>query len=124
MTYKNLASLVVVSIIGAVLIASPAQARFGGGGGWHGGGWHGGGWRGGPGFVGRRAFVGRPFVSRAAFFPARRIGFHRRFVGPFFGAGVIAAGYSTCWTWVPTSFGWRQVWACGPSWGWGSPWGW
>ena len=123
MTFKNLASLVVVSIIGAVLIASPAQARFGGGGGWHGGGW-----RGGPGFVGRRAFVGRPFVSRAAFFPARRIGFHRRFVGPFFGAGVVAAGYSTCWTWVPTSFGWRRVWACGPSWGWGSswgsPWGW
>ena len=28
----------VVSIIGAVLIASPAQARFGGGGGWHGSG--------------------------------------------------------------------------------------
>ena len=28
MTYKNLASLVVVSIIGAVLIASPAQARL------------------------------------------------------------------------------------------------
>jgi hypothetical protein len=30
---------------------------------------------------------------------------------------VVAAGYSTCWTWVPTSFGWRRVWACGPSWG-------
>jgi hypothetical protein len=50
--------------------------------------------------------------------------FHRRFVGPFFGAGVVAAsyGYSTCWTWVPTAFGWRRVWACGPSWG--SGWGW
>ena len=40
MTYKKLAFLAAVTLIGAVLIASPAQARFGGGG--HGGGWHGG----------------------------------------------------------------------------------
>src|SRR5262245_4457821 len=39
MTY--LASLAAATLIGAALIASPAQARFGGGGGWHGGGWHG-----------------------------------------------------------------------------------
>ncbi|HUO53301.1 MAG TPA: hypothetical protein VMU18_01065 [Rhodoblastus sp.] len=32
---------------GALLIAEPAFAWHGGGGGWHGGGWHGGGWHGG-----------------------------------------------------------------------------
>jgi len=117
MVKKTLFALSVAAVLALTPNVASAQ-RF------HGGGWHGGGWHGGPGFAGRRAFVGRPFVSRAAFFPARRIGFNRRFVGPFFGAGVIAAGYSTCWTWVPTAFGWRQVWACGPSWGWGSPWGW
>jgi len=125
---KKLAALVAAGIIGAALIAPPAQARFGGfhgggggwhGGGWHGGGWHGGGWRGGPRFVGRPGFVGRPF------FPARRVAFRRGFVGPFFGAGVLAAsyGYSTCWTWVPTAFGWRRVWACGPGSAWGPGWG-
>ena len=111
-------------------LPTPAQAqwhggfRMGGGGfGWHGGGgfggWHGGGWRGGPRFVGRPGFVGRPF------FPARRVAFRRGFVGPFFGAGVLAAsyGYSTCWTWVPTAFGWRRVWACGPGSAWGPGWG-
>jgi hypothetical protein len=75
------------------------------------------GWRGG--------FVGRPFVGRP-FFPARRFAFRRGFVGPLFGAGVLAASYgSTCWTWVPTAFGWRRVWACGPDWGpgWGGGWG-
>ena len=109
MTYKKLAFLAAVTLIGAVLIASPVQARFGGGG--HGGGWRGGFVRG-PAFVGRRAFVGRPFVHRA-FFP------RRHFVGPFIGAGIVAAGYSSCWTWVPTAFGWQRVWACG----WSSPWG-
>jgi hypothetical protein len=24
---------------------------------------------------------------------------------------------SSCWTWVPTDFGWQRVWACG-DWGW------
>jgi len=39
----------VLALLGASLVASPAQAqaRWHGGGGWHGGGWHGGGWRGG-----------------------------------------------------------------------------
>src|SRR5262245_26799958 len=113
---KTLAALVAASLVGAVLLASPAQARFGGGGGhggggWHGGGggWHGGGgwrgggarfagggwrgggaafvgrgWRGGPGW--RGGFVGRPFIGR-------RVAFRRGFVGPFFGAGVLAASY-------------------------------
>ena len=116
MNHRKLASFAAAALIGVALVASPAQARFVGAGGWHGGGWHGGGWHGGfvrgPAFVGRRAFVGRPFVHRAFF--------HRRhFVGPFIGAGVIAAGYSSCWTWVPTAFGWQRAWACG----WGSPWG-
>lgn len=105
-----------------VALSSSADAR------WGGGGWHGGGWRGGPGFVGRSAFIGRPgFVGRP-FFRARHFAFRRGFVGPFVGAGVLAAGYgySTCWTWVPTAWGWRRVWACGPTWGasWGPSWGW
>src|SRR5689334_16844269 len=94
---KTLAALAAASLVGAVLIASPAQARFGGGhgggGGWHGGGggWHGGGggwrgggarfvgggWRGGGArFVGggwrgagwRGGFVGRPFIGRRVAF--------------------------------------------------------
>jgi hypothetical protein len=56
------------------------------------------------------------------------VAFRRGFVGPFFGTGVFAASYgaSTCWTWVPTAFGWRRVWACDPGWGsgWGPGWGW
>jgi hypothetical protein len=70
-----------------------------------------------PGFVGRSAFIGRPFANRA-FFPARRAAFfpRRRFITPFFGAGLFAAGYgySSCWRLVPTAFGWQQVWVCGP----------
>jgi hypothetical protein len=70
-----------------------------------------------PGFVGRSAFIGRPFTHRAIF-PARRVAFfpRRRFIAPFFGAGLFAAGYgySSCWRLVPTAFGWQQVWVCGP----------
>jgi hypothetical protein len=60
---------------------------------------------------------GRPFANRA-FFPARRAAFfpRRRFIAPFFGAGLFAAGYgySSCWSLVPTAFGWQRVWVCGP----------
>jgi hypothetical protein len=50
-----------------------------------------------------------------AFFP------HRRFIAPFFGVGALyAAGtYSSCWTWVPTVYGWQQVWACDSGYGYG-----
>jgi hypothetical protein len=85
-----------------------------------------------PAFVGRSAFIGRSgFVSRSAFinrpvfvnrpvfahrFPHRRfVFFHRRhFIAPFFGVGVLAAGYgySSCWRWVPTYYGVRRVWVC------------
>ena len=165
MIYKKLVSIVAASVF-AALIVSPAQARFGGGGGFHGGGFHGGfgGFHGGGGFVrgpafaghafmgrpafARGAFVGRPAFARSAFVgshafarsafvgrpvfvhrPFVRHAFfrHRHFVGPFvgagFAAGVVAAGYSSCWTWVPTNFGWQQVWACGPDWG-SFDWGW
>jgi hypothetical protein len=76
----------------------------------------------GGGFVGRSAFIGRSAFVHRGFFPNRRFAFfpHRRFFGaPFFGVGAFAVGASSCWTWVPTAFGWRQVWACGPGWGWG-----
>ena len=140
MICKKLVFIIVASVLGAALIASPAQARFGG---FHGGGVHGGGGfvRGpafaGHAFMGRPAFAGRAFIGRPAFARSAFIGrpvfvrrpfvrhafFARRnFVGPFVGAGfatgLIAAGYSSCWTWVPTNFGWQQVWACDPYWGW------
>jgi hypothetical protein len=73
--------------------------------------------------VGRPGFVGRPWLAgrlgfrglyaRHPFFP------RRRFARPFFGVGLglgglyAATAYSSCWTWVPTAFGWQQVWACG-----------
>ncbi len=45
---KRLGVLMAAAALGAALLASgPAEARWGGGGGWHGGGWHGGGWHGG-----------------------------------------------------------------------------
>ena len=147
MIYKKLVSIIAASIF-AALIVSPAQARFGGGGGFHGGfgggGFHGGfgGLHGGGGFARSPAFAGHAFMGRPAFarsaFVGRPVFVHRpfvrhaffvrrHFVGPFVGAGfatgVFAAGYSSCWTWVPTNFGWQQVWACGPDWG-SSDWGW
>jgi hypothetical protein len=110
----KLACLAAAIPIGAALIAAPVQARGGGwgghGGSWHGAGmaWHGAGvgWRGaGVGWRGA-AWHGRFFPHPGfAFFP------HRRF-GPFF--GVYAGGYGSCWSWVPTAFGWRYVWTCGP----------
>jgi hypothetical protein len=114
MISKKLAYLAAATLIGTAFIVSPVQARFGG---LRGGGFavaHVGGF--GGGFVGRPAFVGRSaFIGRPGFFPGRRFAFlpHRRFISPFFGAGALYAGYSSCWTLVPTIYGWRRVWACG-----------
>jgi hypothetical protein len=150
MIYKKLAALAAVTVVGAVLISAPAEARFGGGfgGGGFGGGFRGasiggggfgggfraasigGGFRGGfvrgPGFGGGvlrgPAFVGRSAFIHRGFFPNRRFAFfpRRRFFGaPFFGVGAFALASSSCWTWVPTTFGWRRVWACDSGWGWG-----
>jgi hypothetical protein len=61
------------------------------------------------------AFVGRPGFANHGFFPTHRFAFfpHRRFIAPFFGLGALyAASYSSCWTWVPTAYGWRRVWVC------------
>jgi hypothetical protein len=138
---KKLASLAVATVIGAALIAAPAQAqRFGmrGGGGFaaaRAGGFSGGlargpafagrsafvgrsgfvgrpGFVGRAGFVGRSGFVGRPFVNRA-FFPGRRFA-RRGFGAPFLVGAAFAAGYgySSCWSWVPTYYGLQRVWVC------------
>src|SRR5215471_10801253 len=76
---------------------------------------------------GRSAFIGRSAFVNRGFFPNRRFAFfpHRRFGAPFFGAGAfgVALAASSCWTWVPTDFGWQQVWACDSGWG-GGGWGW
>jgi hypothetical protein len=146
--YKKLAALAVVTVVGAVLISAPAEARFGGGfgggggfgaGGFRGASIGGGGFRGGfvrgpgfgggvvrgPAFVGRSAFMGRSAFVHRGFFPNRRFAFfpRRRFLGaPFFGVGAFALAASSCWTWVPTTFGWRRVWACDSGWG-GLGWG-
>ena len=73
-----------------------------------------------PGFAGRTAFVGRGFFPHNRFFFHRHFAFfpHRRFIAPFFGVGALyAASYSSCWTWVPTVFGWQRVWACDSDYG-------
>jgi hypothetical protein len=43
---KLLTALVAAATLAGAVVAmsGPAEARWGGGGGWHGGGWHGGGW--------------------------------------------------------------------------------
>jgi hypothetical protein len=53
--------------------------------------------------------------------PSVRVLSRRRFIAPFFGAGLFAAGYgySSCWSWVPTAFGWQEVWVCGGPYGYG-----
>jgi len=154
MRNKKLVGLTVATVIGAALIAAPAQARFGGGGGggFHGGFGGGGGFRGaavggfggggfrtaaiGPGFAGRPGFAARPgFIGRPGFvgrpgFAGRGAWWGRRnFAGPFFGVGVglgLAGLYATtsCWNWVPTAFGWQQVWTCGGTGGDFYGWGW
>jgi hypothetical protein len=126
MIYKKLARVAAAAFIGATLMVVPAQARFGGFGGGFGGmhvggfggmrvGGFGGGFVGRPAFVGRAAFIGRPFINHG-FFPGRHIAFfpRRRFIAPFFGVGAFyaAGAFSSCWTWVPTVFGWQRVWAC------------
>jgi len=122
MIHKKLAALAAATVIDVALTAAPAQARFGGFGGMRGGGGfavaHVGGFRGG--FVGRPAFVGRSAFVNHGFFPGRRFAFfpHRRFVAPFLGVGALyAAGYSSCWTWVPTAYGWRRAWVCNSDYG-------
>jgi len=140
MIYEKLAAFAAATAIGAVLLAAPAQAGFGGmrggggGGGFagaHVGGFGGfGGMRGGGGFAGAHvggfggfrggfaghsAFVGRSAFVHHGFFPHHRFAFfrHHRFIGPFFGVGALyAAGYSSCWRWVPTAYGWRRAWVC------------
>jgi len=143
MIYEKLAAFAAATAIGAVLLAAPAQAGFGGmrggggGGGFAGahvggfggfGGMRGGGGGGGfagahvggfggfrGGFAGHSAFVGRSAFVHHGFFPHHRFAFfrHHRFIGPFFGVGALyAAGYSSCWRWVPTAYGWRRAWVC------------
>jgi hypothetical protein len=133
MIYRKLAALAATTVVSAALIAAPAQARFGGGRGSGGfavahvvgrpfvsyrqfvppftpisafysygpsypsGGVHGGFVRG-PVFVGRSPFVG--------LFP------YRRFITPVDRVGVFYEPYLSCWTWVPTDFGWQRVWEC------------
>lgn len=98
MSKKKLACLAVATVIGAALIAAPAQAR-GGGGGFGGGGVHAGA-VGGFGAGGMRpAGIGHGFAGR-------------RFVAPLFGVGVGVFGTSSCWTLVQTAFGLEQVWTC------------
>lgn len=130
MSKAKLACLAAAIAIGAASIGAPALAK-GGGGGWHGGsmGWHGGGmgWHGAA--IHTAAMSGGAWHSgwrgaawhggwHGRFFPHRRFAFfhHRRFFGPF--VGLYASGYGSCWSWVPTAFGWRRVWVCGP-YGWG-----
>ncbi len=38
---------------------------------------------------------------------------HFRHHFPLF-ATAIGVGYSSCWQWVPTRWGWHRVWVCNP----------
>src|SRR5262249_28735181 len=94
------------------------QAMHGGGGGFGGGG---GGWQGGggDGHAGAGQAGGCPagpfpalpsarppfFVHPRHFFPHRHFAFFRH--RHFFGVGLYAA--ASCWTWVPTRYGWHRV---------------
>jgi hypothetical protein len=66
---------------------------------------------------GYHGFHGGPVVYRGAFIRHRPAFVHRRvFVrrAPI----VIASGFpvGSCWRWVPTALGWRQIWVCRPYW--------
>ncbi len=143
MVHKISIALAAVTFAGAVAAATTADARMGGGGGFHGGG---GGFRGGiasggfrgaavgggfrgaavgggfrGGFVGSRSFAVRPgFTPRFNRFAFARFNrFHHRrfaFAAVPFVAGVGLYG-SSCWSWQPTPWGWQRVWACGYDYG-------
>ena len=119
MLRKTLIALMAIAALG---MGSTAMAMhsggggFGGGGGWHGGGrgfaggggWHGGGWH-------ASAFHSHPLARNAFFVHHRHFFLHRHFAffrhRHFFGVGLYAA--ASCWTWVPTRYGWHRVWVCG-----------
>lgn len=131
MIYQRPASLAVATVIGAMLMATPAHARFRDGRGSGGfavapvgdfGGVHGG-------FVRGRAIIGRsphgsrlivshrqfvpPFTPISAFYsygPSNQSG--GQFVTPVDGVGVFYEQYLSCWTWVPAGLGWQRVWEC------------
>src|SRR5215472_8877000 len=112
MLRKTLIALMAIAALG---MGSTAMAMHGGGGGFGGGGgWHGGGWHHGGGCQ-ASAFHSHPFARHAFFvhnrhfFPHRHFAFFRR--RHFFGVGLYAT--ASCWTWVPTRFGWHRVWVCG-----------
>jgi hypothetical protein len=128
MLRKTLVTLTAVAVLGA---SSAAMAR-GMGGGWGGGG---GGWGGGMGMHGigggttmHGVGMGHPMAAMRGMgfnpnhfawgrehFPDR---FHHRFRNRFFAFGFGAPylsdyAYNSCWTQIPTRFGWRWVYVCG-----------
>jgi hypothetical protein len=76
------------------------------------------------GFVGPGRFGFRPaFGVRPGFGP--RFGFRNRFFfrNRFAFAAVpfgVGLGYgASCWSWVPTAWGWQRAWVCGNDYGYG-----
>jgi hypothetical protein len=132
MLRKTLVTLATLAILGA---SSAAMAR-GGGGGWGGGGWAGGGggWGGGAGMRGmggpamHGVGMGHPMAAvRGMGFSPNHVawghdhfhnfGFHHRFRNRFFAFGfggpyLYDYAYNSCWTQIPTRYGWRWVYAC------------
>lgn len=102
MVCKRLTALALATVIGAAP-GAPAQARFVGSG-----------IRGGGGLAvahagGVSGFHGEFVPGHRPFFP------YRRFVPPFVGISAFYAygpSYPSCWTQLPTDFGWRRVWVC------------
>ena len=104
-------TLITLTAVAALCVGSTAMAMHGagGGGGWHSSAFHTG--FGHPGFVGHPFARHSFFVHHGHFFPHRHFAFFRH--RHFFGVGVGLYAASSCWTWVPTQFGWRRVWVCG-----------
>lgn len=135
MLRKTLVTLTAVVVLG---VGSAAMAR-GGGGGWGGGWGGGGGWRGGGGWGGASMHgmgmgVGHPMAAaRGMTFGSRNFGpnrfawshehfhdfrFHHRFRNRFFAFGfdgpyLYDYAYGSCWTQIPTRYGWHWAYVCG-----------
>lgn len=115
-TKTTAAAFAAVMAVGVIAWSAPAEARFGGGGGFQGGGgfhmaFHGGGGRmagfGGGGFA-HPGFARPVFAGRSVFFHQQRFNHNRFFVGPAFAFGVGAPYYYNTYYNDGCYYAWQQ----------------
>jgi len=122
-TKTTAAAFAAVMAVGVIAWSAPAEARFGGGGGFQGGGgfhgggggfhmaFHGGGGRmagfGGGGFA-HPGFARPAFAGRSVFFHQQRFNHNRFFVGPAFAFGVGAPYYYNTYYNDGCYYAWQQ----------------